>query len=256
MQMTGGAASGGGGKGGGKGGGGGPATLCGGTVACFDADADHVLLYTLGKTASTSLEFALGPWVGMRRLPWITTQATAFPRGAKIHRPQVAKAFVSQLPPTGKVWLFVTVRNPFDRAISQFFEGYAKFMNVTNSSGPAKQHDHLSRFSRLAPFLAEGIVDTIPSVIGANVTIPPLSPVTKDAWLVHGRVRVLILRSEDAKLWPSIVYRRTGRSLGELGKYNIGMNKWYATLYHNFKGRYTFKTRVVAQAPLEHGPAR
>ena len=37
---------------------------------------------------------------------------------------------------------------------------------------------------------------------------------------------MLILRSEDAKLWPSIVYRRTGRSLGELGKYNIGMNKW------------------------------
>jgi hypothetical protein len=269
------------------------ARWCGhaGTVPCLQPHNDHVLIYTRGKAGSTTLQTTIGRPLGMTTRPahWTgpvpdvdrqfllraaENNETALPRAAKIHPPQVAEEFVRRVPAQAVLWMFVLVRNPFDRAISAFFQNVgtlaAHEMRMRVGVGwrerPADALPVLMEvFERGVLRNLHPILDTLPTVIGLEqhngssasaparfahldpgpadaappalqtppsggaqsspaawlpsynasaaqrrqtppsgsvqswpAWLPSYNASTRDGWLVSGRVRVLVLRMEDA----------------------------------------------------------
>jgi hypothetical protein len=196
-----------------------------------------------------------------------------FPRAGKIHPEWLATEFVRQLPVDATLWIFVLVRNPFDRAISAFFQiledtlrkrrGAARDVTLELLHEMFASHVQTRSVSR-------SILATLPAVLasrnvtGGALSAPASSPrlnasvlplydrAAMDAWLIDGNTRVLVLRAEDSLSWPAIVKRRTNVTLADTALdtrtvANAASAKWYVKLYARFKTSYTFQTATVAE---------
>ena len=129
------------------------------------------------------MEVVLGRAMGMGRVPYVPTLLPEYPRAAKIHRQEVAKAFIDGQPITRRIWIFLLVRNPFDFLMSAFFQNYDKI--IAEAKLPAGHHYNLSQLMPLfSNFVAKmtkgtGITSSLQFVLGlTNLTQTPLD-VTK-----------------------------------------------------------------------------
>jgi|Transcript_69706 hypothetical protein len=223
-----------------------PERWCGhqATIPCFSLD-DHLLIYTRGRCGSTSLQLALRRALGIPRLPYVPSIQPHYPPRAKIHTREVATSYMQHIPSNTTLWLVILVRNPFDRSQSIFFQNLARHMGGSLNYSQAQL---AVRFTGLAPELTRGILETLPSVLGRSIESPTYNASTRDAWLVAGSVRLLILRAEDSAYWPNIVRRRLGLEITLPEYHNVGARKWFGSVYKELKAHYAFSRKVVAHA--------
>ena len=224
-------------------------------VTPWNSTTDRLLLYTLGKTGSTSLELAFGCLTGRPRLPFVRNddQYLALetpPRGFKTHVASVAQRMVEMVrPQDSNLWMIIPVRDTLARAKSDFFQnldsGYV---------GPAARNWSLaqimSRYNTLEPRLVGiSIIDTLQQVLGERVDwLPRFDPSSHDLWAVRGTLRLLIVRAEDSTHWPSIIERRMGVEIRLPSAANSGGDKWYGELYQAFKSGYVSEVETVRRA--------
>lgn len=232
-------------------------------VTPWNSTTDRLLLYTLGKTGSTSLELAFGCLTGRSRLPfvrniaadgiWRDDQYLALetpPRGFKTHVASVAQRMVEMVRPQDtNLWMIIPVRDTLARAMSDFFETLD-----TQYVGPAVRNWSLaqimSRYKTLEPHMVgRSIIDTLQQVLGERVDwLPRFDPSSHDLWAVRGTLRLLIVRAEDSTHWPSIVERRMGVKIQLPSAANSGEDKWYGELYQAFKSGYVSEVETVRRA--------
>jgi len=237
----------------------------GSPVPAWNSSTDRLLLYTLGKTGSSSLEIALGPLVGRGSHPrieylesltpdgefvnyyWSEGSSTSavykvVPRACKTHSQAVAQRFVEVGLPGENLWLLILVRDPFARVISAFFQNLERFGFGRNSTVA-----QLTAWLRIREkrSTSRSIIDTLPQVLGEGIEwLPLFNHSSHDLWAVRGRLRVLFLRMEDSLHWPSIILRRLGM-LVQLPTANSGEDKWYSKLYGAFKSSYVYGNDTV-----------
>jgi hypothetical protein len=210
------------------------------------------------------MEVVLGRAMGMGRVPFVSTLRPKYPRAAKIHGPQkVAKAFIDGQPITRRIWIFLLVRNPFDFMMSAFFQNYDR--RIAEAKLPAGHHYNLSQlmplFSNDVARMSEhtGITRYLQFVLGlTNLTqtpldmtktvVPPFLNGSRHAWFLSQRFRTIFLRLEDSLHWPSIIYYRTGLFANvSAHPQNVGLEKWYSSMYSQFKAAYIYPEDVVSR---------
>jgi hypothetical protein len=221
----------------------------------FNCETDHVLMYTLGKTGSTSLQKSVQDYCNWadEDFPYIETMKTEYPRAMKVHRMHdVAADYLSKLPPSSTVWIITLVRNPFDRIFSAYFQSH--WCEYVSRNSTLVHGDLTATKSRatedLHAMLSHGQNDYFR--FWENTTGIPMRKSefdqTKKHIFLHKvqkslTVNAILLRAEDIDDWGSI-----------LAPYMPGMRmetrneadeKIYADFYHQIKQSFIFSDEEI-----------
>uniref|UniRef100_A0A7S4QG48 Sulfotransferase domain-containing protein n=1 Tax=Alexandrium monilatum TaxID=311494 RepID=A0A7S4QG48_9DINO len=219
----------------------------------LDYDNDHIMVYSMTKVGSTSLWVALGSKLEQ----WNYLEETNETYGSitKTHFPEVARDIVRKVPRDKTLWIFTSVRNPFARQVSAYFEDIEQkrhLANLTEEQIMAMPMDEMHQdFLKRWPkenFGADNWYSTeFAKIAGVDLTAHKFpfgeGRLIVEGW-VHGRPTIVVLlRAEDVCCWWDImrhhvpnwnpVHKEDAREL------------WYGRKYEEFKKNFTWPRHIV-----------
>uniref|UniRef100_A0A7S4UP29 Sulfotransferase domain-containing protein n=1 Tax=Alexandrium monilatum TaxID=311494 RepID=A0A7S4UP29_9DINO len=219
----------------------------------FDYENDHALVFSMGKVGSTSLWVALGSKLEQ----WNYLEETNETYGSitKTHFPEVARDIVRKVPRDKTLWIFTSVRNPFARQVSAYFEDIEQKRHLGNLT--EEQIMAIPMGEMQQNFLAgwpdsnwgsdDWFSKEFAKVAGVDITKHKF-PFEEGRLIVEGRVHgrptiVVLLRAEDVCCWWDImrhhvpnwnpVHKEDAREL------------WYGRKYEEFKKNFTWPRHIV-----------
>lgn len=211
------------------------------TTPQFDPDADAILVYSKGKTGTTTLQTSLGR---LLRPPCsVSGDVSQAVRGLKTHYQPWAQQFLERRPQGSRTWVITSFRNSFTRYPSAFFQEYLgdhgscdvkDFDNVSVEQLLREFHVWLPREPDMwwrshYGFLGMNMTDVAAALVGRHQALLHVSNLT---W--NGRhLEIIFLMLEKAFLWEKAL-----RSLFpglDLTKANTADQKpWYESKYKDF----------------------
>lgn len=224
--------------------------------AVFDCKRDYLLMYTIGKTGSSTFQASFGKLCGRypRYLNSSKDENRKFESAKEVktqtHGDQVAKDFLEKVPPWSNVWIVTIVRDPFPRMLSHFFQTmhtrlsrnraehiemqeldsifHSWFRAGVNQQGP--QSDYFTFWQRFS------------QTTGIDILSKPFDFATKKLFIseqIEKRYQhTLVLRLEDADEWPTILAPHFAGF--KLIADNVAEDKWYSDLYEQFKQQFVW----------------
>lgn len=219
----------------------------------FDCNRDYFLVYTLGKTGSSTLQASFSKLCG--RYPKYVGRKEDEPSRFNRHEvktqimgEQVAKDFLEQVPPGRNVWILTMVRDPWVRIQSSFFENLKKW--VGNKQGQDMQmqeiisgfHEYFSHSQRPHSFYIDWW-HSFAQTTSVDIISKPFDFANRKIFSseqINKRHQyTLLLRLEDIEQWPRILAPHFGDF--ELVPDNIAKDKWYDDLYEKFRSQLVWK---------------
>jgi len=102
----------------------------------FNSRNDWVVFYHYGRVGSSAVERELGTFLIPRKKGnwYVSRNMTNFPRGSKVHDPEIATAVITSIPQGGRLWIFTFTRNPFEQYLSVMLQNVHRtpfFKNLT-----------------------------------------------------------------------------------------------------------------------------
>lgn len=212
----------------------------------FDCNLDYLLLFTLGKTGTTTFSKSIEKLCGFAA-PWTPQKQKDYPRGIK---PQlnweVAQDFLNQVPFGSRVWVCTFVRNPFERLMSAFFQ-----VHGSEIESEAMAEQKYRAVIRNRGHCCDGLVffDRFATVTGLSLkTLAQSFNRTSNISFFeqdfnNRRMYTLLLREEDIETWPKALSPFFPGFQLETG--NEGDNKGYAEVYGEFKKKFKYAQEEV-----------
>lgn len=215
------------------------------SVPPFSCTKDHLLLYTLGKTGSSTFQLSLQRSCGLRRFDFLTQPQETYPRAVKVqHSHEAAADFLAKLPSTGALWIVTLLRHPFQRIPSAFFQTH---WCLYESGGLEEAmrgfHEKLTRPLNTSSYYQRWMNVTGVDPFQHRFSLERKRMLIKTTY--KGRtLNVLVLRVEDIHQWESIVapYFPNFKLISD----NQANNKVYAELYSSFKSHFRFARSEIA----------
>lgn len=227
----------------------------------FNCERDYLLVYTLGKTGSTTFEDSFFKLCGdHHRIKWVNKpQDEPLHPNAKaiktqIMGAQVAKDFLEKIPPRSNVWILTFVRDPFARMQSAFFQIMWKKIGEDNAEN-MKLQELSSKFHK---YVAGNMKAHTPyttfwssfsQTIGVDILSKSFDFDAKKIFIsepINQRnQRTLLLRLEDVDQWSTILAPHFGGF--ELVVGNDSTEKWYRDLYEQFKSQFVWNRAEIDQ---------
>lgn len=214
----------------------------------LNCTTDRVMLYTLGKTGTSTLHKTIKAVCGWGT-PYQESTNKSYHKGLKPQtNAEVARDFLSKIPENGKVWIVTLVRNPFQRIPSAFFQTLAveHGYNVTVQQAVKLFHEYLPT----ALNVEKDFFYTYDNVTGVDPFSQenPFEHEAKHMYVQKDgekrRTKLLVLRMEDIDYWPRILVPYLGHLT--LVSKNEASSKWYDDLYQQFQRVFKYTPEEVA----------
>lgn len=237
-------------------------------LPCFDATRDQLLIFTDPKTGSESLQHSL-----QNSLPFFPPHVPElmkeYPLHMKCHRADIATDFLTKVEKNSTVWIVKSVRSVLEQQISAFFQTLCRDEDknhcfdckvcrddptATATSSAIEElvenfkahcswlfsssgRQSTAQFSAIEEFEKATGTDIGPSKF--DHVGPSKFDHAEGRLLVQSsvnglKINTVIVRLEDINRWPSIM--KPMFPLYNNRSSNIGSEKWYADIYHVFKG--------------------
>lgn len=219
-----------------------------------------ILIYAMGKTGTTSLTEALGAATGRpvvkahslnrRRLRRELATGREGERPRFLWRSEVASRLVGALP---RDWdIVTTLREPIGRAASAYFYGVRTADQPESPSELATHARGVERVLRSIAFHDDWFRQELEPTTGVNVYARPFDPAVGFRTYVHGRYRVLLVRSEDLRrVGPHAVAEFFGLPAPlELPTLNAGDAHDPSSPYAQFVARWRFPRSLIEDVCL------
>lgn len=213
----------------------------------LNCTTDHMMLYTLGKTGTSTLHKTIKAVCGWGT-PWQDDVNQTYPKGIKPQlNAEVAKDFLSKIRENAKVWVVTLVRNPFERITSAFFQTLDARHGTQVTVRQAVQffHEFIPESLKNETDFYSSFNDTT----GYDLFSQPFDHKAEHFFfqgeIQNRRQKQLILRLEDIADWPKILLPYLGKL--EIINKNEADSKWYDNLYREFKSAFKFTKQEVAQ---------
>lgn len=220
----------------------------------FDPSKDFALIYTNGKVGSTSIWQAFGKLAGKAERDYAGTTKPSYKRILKTHRPEVAADFINKAPSHANIWVMTSVRQPYTRLISAFFE------RVENGHLLSKERV----LNMTMPELHQAFLDQLPapsrwfddfdSVTGMNFTKYPFPEndgklVVSSKAFSEKNVKVVLLRLEDVQQWDQIMSQHVVGWQTPHGQNPD--DTWFADTYKEFLQTFTYSKDVAKKYAID-----
>eukprot|EP00416_Gambierdiscus_australes_P040024 CAMPEP_0171106066 /NCGR_PEP_ID=MMETSP0766_2-20121228/63977_1 /TAXON_ID=439317 /ORGANISM="Gambierdiscus australes, Strain CAWD 149" /LENGTH=279 /DNA_ID=CAMNT_0011567065 /DNA_START=107 /DNA_END=943 /DNA_ORIENTATION=+ len=194
-------------------------------VRPFNEHKDHALVYSLGKVGSTTMWIAIT--YAFRYYEYSSAKQQNYSQIFKTHDLPVAKDYMQKCPvnkTNGTIWIFVSIREPFRRLMSMYFEDIEmdrwKYTNTTTnytnetlrSIRVGELHRDFPRWywsRKRVPSYETFFEKDLYQVSGVNL-LNYTFPVDEGKLVVEGRsfgkpVVVVLLRYEEIARWKEIM---------------------------------------------------
>lgn len=214
----------------------------------FDPHTDGILVYSEGKTGTTSLQTSAGAmmippcYVGGDRLAAKRLAAHIPTKAVKCHGPDCPMPFLQNRPEGSRTWIITSNRNPFAMYPSTLFQGVGHWAKEQIES--VTMDYLLDQFHVKATHPLHGVphhpaqwykvhyYDTI----GLNVTAQPFDHKKKLQHMTHTwnnrHFEILIVRLEDSHDWEGLLKPYFPKM--HLLKSNEASDKYYEQKYKEF----------------------
>lgn len=218
----------------------------------MDSSDDPVLVYTLGKTGSTSVIqtiVATGRSVfQVHRLD--PADVDDREREIRRYRPHqtphhlwAAQHFRTRLPTPERPWSIVTLtRDPLAQNVSSFFQGALRRGYV---------HDQVERMldAYLTLHNRERVLEWFDTEfrrhLGIDMYDHPFTP-GEPLFLDMPHIRLLVMRSEDLnQIGPGALSKFTGQPISHMEHANVGARKGYADAYRRFRSEAELPAELI-----------
>jgi len=178
----------------------------------FDPAQDSIMVYSRGKTGTTSLQVAAG---NMMEPPCKVTGESSHNRAVKCHYHECARSFLKGRPEGSRTWIITSNRNPFSRAPSEMFQGVG-VKKIQNTS----VDELLSLFHKGEGFGGSSIhgvpqqnlqwfKDSFYDTLGLDFALHPFDFDKKFLRVQHTfdnrLLEIIVLRLEDSDRWKAIL---------------------------------------------------
>lgn len=208
----------------------------------FDPRNSSALIYSLGKVASTTIWVTVSLAVGYYQYA-VELQNTYKPI-LKTHVEMVAKDFIDKDKSDQPIWVFTSVRQPFTRLISMYFEDiemerYSSRNRTLAMTMPEMHDDFLEWYKVFHPTREETwFANELHRVTGANLSAYTF-PVEEGRLVVKSSSRgkrfiVVVLRFEDIMRWNQTMKAQVWWwGMHDIHKQN-SKEVWYHEKYRDF----------------------
>jgi len=209
----------------------------------FDPTSDSVLVYARPKTGTNTLQDAVG---GIMQPPCDVpfNRSNTF-RAMKCHLPDVAANFVKHRKKGSRTWVIISVRNPFSRYLSGFFQHLTKprksWPNTNMIKDLSMKDYHRLFHERVAKF--RDPMKHPYDYLGLDLKAHPFDFNKKFLHVSHEwkkrHLEIIIVRLEDSSLWESILKEffptiRIGAASNVASQGGNGGNKVLAKKHQKF----------------------
>jgi len=228
----------------------------------FNPDEDYLLIYTYGKTASSSFQHAI-PGVKVpyiegpceRSSPPVVCEAqakcetassysaatsrcpvkdpTSYPRAIKVHHRGVAQDFVEKVPRGKRLWVVTMTRNPFEREFSWFVQNIWWKMPKNEKKANEMTSDELCSAFRhrrkgtednIAKWFSEDFFAVTGEDLSKNA-IPKVYNFRQRNISKHRTMNIIQLRFEDIASWNK-----------DISKHFSGFSLPWRNVHDGFRG--------------------
>ena len=215
---------------------------------------DPILVYTVGKTGSTSIVRTLRPATG--RAVWqlhrLDAEAIdAREREVELTRPRwashhlwVSQHFRRRLPTPDRPWDVVSLtRDPLAQSVSAWFQSTVGGRNVVDEDVNKMLESFLARPDWYRTI--RWFDDEVARHLGIDVYEHPFTP-GEPLFVRTPSVRLLLMRLEDLDaVGPAALSEFTGVKIDRTVRANVGTQKAYADPYQRFRAKAVLPRELV-----------
>jgi len=176
----------------------------------FDAPLpSHILLFTYGKAASTSVATSFGQLAHSSKIPSVDQFSNEYPPRCKIHKFSVARDYIDKLPSGSTAWIITQTRNRFARDIASYFQKFRhpEFESaMRNKTVPELQEDFRRGRDDYqdAWFHSQFLNATNVNLLAYAEQVKKDKYVHVEHVLEDKRLQILLVRFEDIDRWNEI----------------------------------------------------
>lgn len=212
-----------------------------------------MLLYTVGKTGSTSFERGVIDACSWPGLTYLDRKQESYYRAIKVQDDHdVAVDFLNKIPANSTVWIVTLVRNPFDLMISMFT--YNKWCDLLQHTGGdeeiwEKAIDDFDEYISSSKRDSHEFYESWANTVGVDALALPFDRTKKIGRFTTPdstrqlTLKLLVLRTDDILQWdhimaPIIPHFKTGSE-------KTGVSSMYQDLYSAFLKAMSFTEEQV-----------
>eukprot|EP00746_Dinoflagellata_sp_MGD_P158336 gnl/MRDRNA2_/MRDRNA2_86443_c0_seq1.p1 gnl/MRDRNA2_/MRDRNA2_86443_c0~~gnl/MRDRNA2_/MRDRNA2_86443_c0_seq1.p1 ORF type:complete len:308 (+),score=48.16 gnl/MRDRNA2_/MRDRNA2_86443_c0_seq1:109-1032(+) len=211
---------------------------------------DHFLIYSLGKSGTSTMQKTLGDYCGYE-FPYLPNKKEEYPQGMKnqLHH-DVAADYLGKVPSGSTVWFITTVRNPFRRQISAFFQQFtnpeqcAKLKHMSISDLIEKKHKNTVAYNNgVERTFFQKFVETTSTDLTAMEFDFSKKRIFAEKKVDGKTFKFILLRVEDSESWSEILDEFFPGMEVSIG--NQASKKCYAEEYKAFKQKFKYTQKEI-----------
>lgn len=224
----------------------GPVVVDGQDAPVFDPANDRILIFTQGKTGSSTLQTSFGKIMQPANwLPYCSELQVDYPPHMKTHSAVVAADFLQNVPDGTTVWILNPVRHIYTRAISEYFQSVSHMCDDGKDekcSEALTATEFVNAFDHHHTQGSNWLTKSFKDAIGVDLLQPKFNQrqgkLFLESSLANRKIYTVVLRLEDANRWQSILQRMFPgfRTINQ----NVGGERWYAEIYAQFKAAFRY----------------